>query len=73
MGNTCWCCDCIFKGVKRLSIFDKTGHDDEVTKLIEDIQVYTSVCLVYELYKTAVLVLNSVHNSEREDENCVGI
>ena len=55
-----------------MSIFDKTKHDDEVTKLIENIQAYTSVCLVYELYKTAVLVLGSIHKLEREDENCVG-
>ena len=55
-----------------MSIFDKAEHDDEFTKVIEDIRTYASVCLVYELYKTAVLVLNSVHNSEREDENCVG-
>ena len=55
-----------------MSIFDKTEHDDEVTKVIEDIQTYASVCLVYELYKTAVLVLGSIHKSEREDENCVG-
>ncbi len=55
-----------------MSIFDKTEHDDEITKLIEDIQVYTSVCLAYELYKTAFLVLGSIHEPEREDENCVG-
>lgn len=72
MGYPCWCCDCIFKRVKRLIIFDKAEHDDEVTKVIEDIRAYASVCLVYELYKTAVLVLNSCHKPEREDENCVG-
>lgn len=55
-----------------MSIFDKAEHDDEVTKVIEDIQVYVSVRLAYELYKTAVLVLGSIHKSEREDENCVG-
>lgn len=55
-----------------MSIFDKTVHDDELTKLTEDIQVYTSVCFVYELYKTAVLVFGSIHKPEREDENCVG-
>lgn len=55
-----------------MSIFGKTEHDDEVTKVIEDIRVYTSVCLAYELYKTAVLVLGSIHKPEREDENCVG-
>ena len=55
-----------------MSVFDKTEPDDETMKLIEDIQVYTGVCLVYELYKTAVLVLGSIHKSEREDENCVG-
>ena len=55
-----------------MSIFDKTEHDDEVTKVIEDIQTYASVCLVYELYKTAILVLGSIYKPEREDENCVG-
>ena len=55
-----------------MSIFDKTEHDDEIIKLIEYIQVYTSVCLAYGLYKTAVLVLGSIHKPEREDENCVG-
>ena len=55
-----------------MSIFDKTEHDDEVAKVIEDIQAYASVCLVYELYKTSILVLGSIHKSEREDENCVG-
>lgn len=55
-----------------MSIFDETEHDDEITKLIEDIRAYASVCLVYELYKTAVLVLGSIHKPEREDGNCVG-
>lgn len=55
-----------------MSIFGKTQHNDEVTKLIEDIRAYASVCLAYELYKTAVLVLGSIHKPEREDENCVG-
>lgn len=55
-----------------MSIFDKTERDAKVTKSYYDIQVYASVCLVYELYKTAVLVLGSIHKLEREDENCVG-
>lgn len=55
-----------------IEYFDKTEHDDEVAKVIKDIQVYASVCLLYKLYKTAVLVLGSIHKPEREDENCVG-
>lgn len=55
-----------------MSIFDKTEHDEKTAELIEGIRSYASVCLVYELYKTAVLVLGSIHKPEREDENCVG-
>lgn len=55
-----------------MSIFDRTEHDEKTAELIEDIGIYYSLCFALELYKITALILNSVHNSEREDENCVG-
>lgn len=55
-----------------MSIFDKTEHDEKTAELIEDIRKYQSLCFALELYKITALIINSVHNSEREDENCVG-